>query len=60
MWQFKNEEVEVTVGAWGSRKKSSSANGQAIKRGEGGKVCKGRAIKEERIFFLTFFYFVAI
>ena len=36
----------------GSRKNSSSLNGRAIKRGGG---VKGRAIKEKRPFFKTFF-----
>ena len=36
----------------GSRKKISSHNGRAIKRGGG----KGRAIKEKKTFFITFFF----
>ena len=44
LWRSKNHFV-----TYGSRKKSSSTNGQAIKRGY-----KGRAIKEKGLFYKLF------
>ena len=38
----------------GSREKSSSLNGRAIKRGGGGVGVKGRPLREKKNFFFTF------